>query len=321
MYSDYPQSERMGPQKQTSEWLRSKTLFVLLIALVLLLLLVSVFSISISYTEHQQVISLAAQLSQAQAANRVVNPTAQPSQTQTTNTASPGSTSQIHFVESTGYPFITSGVRPPMVDIKLGLPTRYQAVRYPSNNNNRGNVESALTDKYNDEMGRWEISDSSYGLSEPDQLSIVAIDQSWLATPSDPATVYGYVADGVSPTTPANKQMYVANVKSDTKKCSQDSKSGFSTNDHIFTICYALDTGIESYAPFLKLTGYAEVQGHPLIFIGTIALEQGKYTLASSQALANNAVQHHEYPQSTLDAVNELVNALKQTTTTITPRS
>jgi hypothetical protein len=278
-----------------------------LITLVLLLPLVSAFSIYITYTvQRQQVVGLAAQLPKAQASNAT----------------SQGSTPQIHFVESIGYPFIAQGVMPPVVDIKLGLPTRYQAVLYPSNNTNRGNAELALTDKYNDEMGRWEISDPSYGRSAPSQLSIVAIDQSWLAIASDPASVYGYVADGVSPTTPANKKMYVANVKSDTKKCSQDSKLGFGTNDHVFTICSTLDTGIKSYVPFLKLTGYAEVQGHPLILIGDITLEQGKkYDLTNSRALANNARQHHEYPPSTLDAVNELVNALKQTTTTITSRS
>lgn len=303
MSPDSPQPESMEPQKQTPERHRSKKRFVFLLVLVLLLLSASAFSSYITYAvQHQQVVSLTAQLSKAQGSHAV----------------SQDSTSQVHFVESMGYPFIADGVTPPVVDIKLGLPARYQAVRYPSNNNNRGNAESALTDKYNDEMGRWEIGDAGYGLSAPSQLAIVAIDQSWLATASDPASVYGYSADGVAPTTPDKKKMYVANVKSDTKKCSQDSKSGFSTNDHVFNICYALDTGIEAYEPFLDLTGYAELQGHPLILIGYIALEQGKYYGATnSQALADNARLHHVYPQSTLDAVNELVNALKQTTTTI----
>jgi hypothetical protein len=302
-----PHEERilwfMSPDSPQPERHRSKKLFVFLIALILLLLSASAFSIYLIYTvQHQQVVSLTTQLAK-------------------TRGMSQGSTPQIHFVESIGYPFIAEGVMPPVVDIKLGLPMHYQAVRYPSDNNNRGNAESALTDKYNDEMGRWEIGDSGYGQSAPSQLAIVAIDHSWLATASDPGIVRGYIADGVSPTTPDNKKMYVANVKSDTKTCSQNSKSGFSTNDHIFTICYALDTGIQAYEPFLTFTGYAEVQGHPLILTGSIALEQGKYDLATSQALANNVRLHNKYPQSTLAAVNELVNALKQTTTTITARS
>src|ERR1700688_3988041 len=105
MSPDSPQPERMGPQKQIPERHRSKKLFVFLIALVLLLLSVSAFSIYITYTvQHQQVVSLATQLSKAQVLNAV----------------SQASTPHIHFVESIGYPFIAQGVMPPVVDIKLG---------------------------------------------------------------------------------------------------------------------------------------------------------------------------------------------------------
>jgi hypothetical protein len=305
MSSQLVQVDAVEPLKQLPKQSSKKILLTLTIIVALIAILAGGGVYATYYWQQLRIAQLTSELTKAKTVN------------QKPQSAAP----QIHFIKGTGYPFIASGTIPPQIDINLGLPNNYQAIRYPSDNNNRGDAESALTDKYNDEIARWEIGDPNYGQSAPSQLAVIAIDQPWLATTTNSDTVRGYSADGISPTTPVNKATYVANVKSDSEKCSQDSKLGFTTNDHVFKICYSLSSGIESYDPMIKLTGYAEAQGQPLILTGYIMLEQGKtYNEETSRTLASNG-QHNEYPQSTLDAAQQVIEALKQTTTTVTTRN
>jgi hypothetical protein len=156
------------------------------------------------------------------AAKTSVQPAAAPAVNQ--NSAS------VHFVASEGYPFDLGAKK--IFTTKLGIPATFQATRVPSNNGNHG-PEQYFTDKYNDELARFIIGnpadpgDNGGGYSE---TSVLAISKSWLAA-NAPKDVAGNTefATGYKLETPADKQKFLATLKTDTEACVKDAKKGFTT--------------------------------------------------------------------------------------------
>jgi hypothetical protein len=244
------------------------------------------------------------------AAKTSVQPAAAPAVNQ--NSAS------VHFVASEGYPFDLGAKK--IFTTKLGIPATFQATRVPSNNGNHG-PEQYFTDKYNDELARFIIGnpadpgDNGGGYSE---TSVLAISKSWLAA-NAPKDVAGNTefATGYKLETPADKQKFLATLKTDTEACVKDAKKGFTTKDGLFKICYELNFGKESYNPSISLKGYAEKEATPVFLTGLINIADD--TPMANQEAEQKAVadaKSGNYTAKFTASLSTLLAALKQTTLT-----
>ncbi len=221
----------------------------------------------------------------------------------------------VKYVESIGYLFNAKR----KVATQLGLPTVFDAVVIHSGNQNRG-AEQLLTDKYNDELGRWVIGyrdeRSFYG---PSEVSILAIGDSWLnATANGEDQVIDDGTTKIEVKTPQQKKKYIADLKAQTLACSKDAAKGFQTNDKTFNICSTVNYGIDGFAPTISLKGYAEIEGKPVVLIGYVEVRDGKdYAADSSSQLLKDAKAGK--PPVTIAALITAINeALRKTTTKVT---
>jgi len=217
-------------------------------------------------------------------------------------------------IEAVSYPFNAKK----KVTIKLGVPTVFDAVAIQSGNNNRG-TEQLLTDKYNDEMGRWVIGyrdDRSYW--GPSDVSVLAISDSWLnATSNEEQTI----DDGTARTeirTSQQKKKYIADLKAEALACSKDAAKGYQTDDKAFNICSKVNYGRDSFAPVITLKGYAEVDGKPVVMIGYIHISDGtEYTADSNVQLLKDA-QAGKLPATISALITSANDALRKTAIKVT---
>jgi hypothetical protein len=146
------------------------------------------------------------------------------------------------------------------------------AVNVSSNIGNPGPL-GTYTDKFNDELARWYIGDPSNesdNQSGASEISIVTVSKSWLATVSQ--ADHTMDTGGNPLQTTADKQRYVADLKSNSAKCAKDTKKGFVTKDEALSVCYKMLYGKDGYSPYLTLSGYGTLAGIPVLLHGGISI-------------------------------------------------
>jgi hypothetical protein len=234
----------------------------------------------------------------------------------------PNIAGNVHFVQSIGYPYDQAASKYQYVT-KLGVPSFMQAVRIASTAQDQGAGETAFTNLNNNELGRWELgnptnpSDNSGAYSE---ISLLAITNSWLNATG--TTDYSDLGYGSPLETPTQKQQYMTQLEASTAACVKDASKGFKTADGNLSICYSIvynpKSGETSYKPIITLSGYGDVQGQPMVLVGTINVYNS--AVGTTQADQNKAVAEANAGQAPdLQIQNAIINALQQTTVTASP--
>lgn len=239
-----------------------------------------------------------------------------------TNGSSPttgqtNSTGQVHYVQSVGYPYDFSAKQ--KVTVSLGLPSDVQGVRISSTIPNQG-ASQYFTDKFNDEIARYEIGyptdpeDNGGGTSE---LSVLALSYSWRksTTNFDFTGINSQFGIQDSINSPADKENYITQLKNDTATCVKNPTKGFTTKGDIpLNICYYLSFGREGYSPYMELRGYGELQGEPIILVGSINIYDPTNMPTQEAALKAIAdAKNGNYTTSFKQSLNQLLSALAQT--------
>jgi len=237
----------------------------------------------------------------------------QKSDENSSNVAAQSNIDTTHFVAQAGYPYDLGGKKKFL--FKLGLPEEVQGIGIKSDNSNRG-FEKFYTDKYNDELGRWAIGYPDREQTYKSQVSIVAISKSWLGLSQSGNTAFNNSETKLN--TPAQKKAYIEKVKADSEKCVKDSAKGFTTQDSFFNVCFSIIPGVDSFAPILVLQGYGEAEKTPMLFVGSISLDDGKiYDDKTSKKLLVDA-KEGKLPQSTVDLIATFANSFSKTTLEVT---
>lgn len=263
--------------------------------LVLFCLVAVVSAVTETYLwQHQKVDSLNRQVTSLQNEAQTIRP----------NVAKQ---SQVKFIRTVGFPY---DLKNTIVTTNLGVPAHVEAVQIRSSNN-RGS-EQIFTDKFNDEMARYVLNYPQFPTNS-NEISILAISPSWLSSSNERETFLGYgSATGIEPQvnlqSPASKAQYVHGLRALTQTCTKDPAKGFQTKDKTFSICYKVSPDKYGGPSVLLLSGYAEVQGEPLILTGLLFLDDHYNVLNSSTS--------GFHLQSTSDATKEFINAIAQTTVT-----
>ena len=214
-----------------------------------------------------------------------------------------------HFVLHAGYPYDLGAKK--KISINLGIPGAVQGVTVVSGNNNRGQ-EQYYTDKYNDELGRWDIGFPDHYQSSASQISVLSISKSWLALSQQGNHAFDDTAQKLD--TPAEKQAYVAKIKDEATACVKEKAKGFTTKDNVFNVCFSIIPGLDAYDPILVLRGYGEAEGQQMLLTGFVRLEEGKtYDEATNKQLLKDA-ESGKLADSTLRLINIFIASLSQTT-------
>lgn len=189
-------------------------------------------------------------------------------QDSTNNTPNKDEEPKTHFITDKGRPFDLKKE----VMVKLGLPSSVQGVQLSSNNNNRG-YEQFLTDKYNDEIGRWTIGYPDRPPSGDDQISILAVGDSWLKATQN---VDGQFFIGGNINTPAQKSAFLADLKTATQACAQDVNKGFALKDRTMNVCHEVTKSKYGEDGMLSLKGYGLIEGRQIVLFGIVELPDTK---------------------------------------------
>lgn len=217
-----------------------------------------------------------------------------------------------HFVKRSGFPYDLGGKK--KVIINLGLPDIAQGVAVASGNNNRGQ-EQHYTDKYNDELARWDIGYPAHEQSSLSQISVVAVSKSWLELTQQNNHAFDDTAQKLD--TPAQKAAYVNKLKTESESCVKDKAKGFVTADNVFKVCFSLIPGADTYNPVLVLRGTAQVEEQTLLLVGFIRLEEGSgYDEQTGKKLLAEA-KANRVPEPTIKLINTFINSLAKTTLTL----
>ncbi len=238
------------------------------------------------------------------------NKAATPSSATSTAVPATQSAPPVHFVQAVGYPFDTNK----KVVFNLGLPSSLQGVVIQSSIQNPG-YTTYLTNKFNDELGRFVIGNPKVPNSNR-EISLIALGKEWSSSTTEKPDILEF--EDVS--TPAKKQQYIANLSQTTRTCIEDSKKGFRTKDKMLSVCYSLSTGKDGWLPTVTLKGYATVDGVPLVLLGFVDLSDGKVLTEAEDLKLRQEAAKGNYPESTTKALEDLVDALSQSTLTISNR-
>jgi hypothetical protein len=228
-------------------------------------------------------------------------PTTGPAITETTQEAP-----SVHFVQSIGYPFDVNK----KLTFKLGLPNTFQGVAIQSNIPNPG-YTTYLTNKFNDEMGRFVIGNPQLP-NATREISLLAIGKEWLNSTTEKADILAF--EDVS--TPAKKQRYITSLASSTDECIKDPKKGFQTSDKNLRICYSLSSGKDGWLPTVTLKGYGLIEGVPVVMLGYVDLSENKTLPEAEDLKLRQEAAKGNFPDSTNNLLSELISALSQSTLT-----
>jgi hypothetical protein len=233
-----------------------------------------------------------------------------PAQQTTTNSENKQVTTPgVHFVKDVGYPFDLGAKK--VFTTSLGLPDFIQGVSIDSTIQNMG-INEYLTNKFNDEMGRWVVAYPDTTNTATD-VSIGAIGKEWLAASQD----YNDPLGAGDLRTPAKKQQYIATLKSETEACVKDSKKGFQFADKSLAVCYELLPGRDAFAPRLELRGYGVVNGVILVFLGYVEVTEGKkYSESEHNQLLTDGKQG-KFPQLITERSAKIIEALSKSTISV----
>lgn len=178
--------------------------------------------------------------------------------------------------DDSGITFVTDSAVPydlkKRITVDLGIPDSTMAVQISSNNHNRG-LEQFLTDKFNDEVGRWTLGYPDFQVSSDRQISILAIGDSWLEATQD---VDGPFVIGADINTPEQKQAYLESQKSKTDSCIKDKSKGFITKGESINICYGVLKSKYGEDGVMTLNGYGVIGGRQIVLIGSVELRDTK---------------------------------------------
>ncbi|MDB5164718.1 MAG: hypothetical protein JWL89_344 [Candidatus Saccharibacteria bacterium] len=246
-----------------------------------------------------------------------VNPGDTTVKTPAKTVVAPKTDASVHFVQSIGYPF-DLGAKTQVVT-RLGVPSSMQAVRSTS----QSSGETLFTDKANDIMGYWVFgnpdNNNDNGGSDS-EVAIYAMSKSWAAAINKTENTSSVYTDNQILQTPAQKQKYIADLKTKTAACATNKDKGFTVKDKSLDICYTLNVGKVSYDPRVFLTGYAEVENQPVVFVGTVNLyDPTTYATQDAELKAISEANAGKVPAKTQAALQNLIDALSQTTVTASP--
>lgn len=159
----------------------------------------------------------------------------------------------------------------------LVLPAHYGIIGKWPVTSSQPELQSHYVLAMNDFLASWSAklvgtnaNPSLTGGEQGDVLIEIAALSQWEAA-NDPAGVeYSFTQKSM---TAAQKKAYVAKLKADTSACVKDPAKGFSTNDHVYNICYSYAPPQAQDADYgLSLSGYATINGQPVQLTGSIAL-------------------------------------------------
>lgn len=217
-----------------------------------------------------------------------------------------------HYVVDAGYPFDLEPKK--QFIVSLALPEQLAGVVVTSSESNRG-LERYYTDKLNDEIGRWEIGYPKYVSDVNSTISVLAVGSSWLKAAQVGNHAFDNTEDKLE--SQAQKEAYIAKIKSESETCVKDQAKGFITKDQSFKICFSVIPGSEKYSPVLVLRGYGVKEKQQLLFVGNIRVIDGKkYSDEEGKKFLEDA-KNGKLPQATVDEISKIVGALRETTLTV----
>lgn len=193
---------------------------------------------------------------------------------------------QVHLIVNYGVPFDLAQ----KVTVALGIPNIAQGVQVDSNNNNRGQ-EQYLTDKFNDEIGRWTLGYPKGPTTRDNQVSVLAIGDSWLQATQD---VDGKFELGADVNTPAQKNAYLAELKKSTEVCVKDKNKGFVLQDGMMGVCYVVTKSKYDEGGVITLKGHGTINQRQIVLLGLI-----------------------DVPNTNQETINQWISALSKTTISV----
>lgn len=217
-----------------------------------------------------------------------------------------------HTAVSVGYPWNNNK----KVVTELAVPNRLQAVVAGASINDSG-YANFLTNKFNDEMGRWLLDDPADATDRPGKISLVHISNDWLQETNEMENVpYKGPLRDYEFTTPDQKRESLSALETETTECVKDDAKGFVISEKI-NVCYEPSfnrQAVGSYDPVMHIRGYGALDGEEYVFVGSVPLSDGtKHNPEEANRMAD-AFQAGDIPQETRDVISEYINALKNTT-------
>jgi hypothetical protein len=227
----------------------------------------------------------------------------------TTDSSDSGSI-DISFIKSIGYP---ADFAAKAVHIELGVPGFMQAARVASTDQNQGYAQYFINNSA-DELGRWALGTPANPSDPGSEISILAVSKAWQSSAGKNSLVLGS-----SLATAADKQKFLADLKTQSANCIKSSKTGFQTQDQIFDVCVSKSTPKDSYRPGMTVKGYGEAQGIPMVFVGQVNIYDGLQF--KSQDEENKAIADFNsgnLSTRTQQVYNSIIASLSQSTTIVT---
>ena len=223
----------------------------------------------------------------------------------------------VHFVTSVGYPLGTDQ----QLTVKLGVPGELQAVKVNSSIQDPGLLTTLAGGIFNSEMGRWQLGRPTTSDNDLDEISLIHVNKEWLAsnTIGNEHFSHGPPYELPLPTanmTAAQKQTFIAELKSATEKCATNPKNGFVIAKTI-NVCLKVSQVKQaegSYYPYVDINGYGVIDGVQLIFGGSINLRDDKTYSYEKETALQGEFTPEKLPADTQSVLDRYVAALKTTT-------
>lgn len=224
-----------------------------------------------------------------------------------------------HFVTSEGYPFNTNR----KFTVKLAVPNELQAIKWNSSIQDPGLTANILGDKFNGEMGRWLLDRPTNSDSYLGDFSFINIEDQWLKTNTtgneDYHGMFPYnLPLPTSNMSSAQKQAFIAQLKTETDACVADGKTGFSIAKTI-KVCikpYQSKQAVGSYNPMANLHGYGIIDGLHFVLAGSLELRDDKTYTPEQETALQNEFKSDKLPADTEKILTRYISALKNTTVT-----
>lgn len=217
-----------------------------------------------------------------------------------------------HTVVSVGYPWSSNK----KVVTELAVPNRLQAIAAGASISDSG-YANFLTNKFNDEMGRWLLDDPADATDRPGRISIVHISNDWLQETNEMENVpYKGPLRDYEFTTPDQKRGSLSALKTETTECAKDDAKGFVISEKI-NVCYEPSfnrQAVGSYDPAMHIRGYGVLDDEEYVLVGSVPLSDGTEHNQEEANRMADAFQAGDIPQETQDVISEYINALKNTT-------
>lgn len=216
-----------------------------------------------------------------------------------------------HTAVSIGYPWNSNK----KVVTELAVPNRLQAIVAGATIN--PGYANFLTNKFNDEMGRWLLDDPADTADRLGKISLVHISNDWLQETNETENVpYKGPLRDYEFTTPDQKRASLSALKTETTECAKNDAKGFVISEKI-NVChepFLNRQAVGSYEPVMHIRGYGVLDGEEYVLVGSVPLSDGTEHNPEEADRMADAFQAGDIPQETQDVISEYINALKNST-------